>query len=179
MAIYYTYQHAAAWEAAEKRGYLFGDPEYAVFQDEELALYRPAYDWLAGQYEKRTGQSLAGAYPVWLSDTIPDVGRGGYLEPGEPGVVLTVDLPDLSVLAIEAGYWNFAVNRWFLTFEDREATSEEELQTSWEKMFDQDWCEAVVEEYPETNTKYYYLVNRIEVGQVLDVTTFIEEGATL
>lgn len=98
------------------------------------------------------------------------------MEPGEPGVVLTVELPDAHVLAVEAGYWTFALNRYFLSFEDREAESEEELKQSWEKMFDRDWCESIVNEYPGTNTKYHYLVARVDLEQVLDVTTFIEEG---
>lgn len=83
------------------------------------------------------------------------------------------------MLEVEAGYWMFALNRYFLSFEDREAKDEKELKESWEKMFDRDWCEAIVEEYPETNTKYHYLVDRIYLGQVLDVTTFVEEGAAL
>lgn len=174
MAIYYTYQHADAWEAANKRGYLFGDPNFGIFQHEDYASHRPAYDWLAGQYEQRTGIFLHGNDPVWLSDTRPDVTRSGYLEPGEPGVVLTVELPDAHVLELEAGYWNFAMNRWFLTFEDRAPESEEEVTKSWEKMFDRDWCESIVEAYPGTNTKYHYLVDRIDVGHVLDVVTFTE-----
>jgi len=176
MAIYYTYQHAGAWEAANACGYLFGDPNFGIFQDEDYAYHRPAYDWLTGQYEQRTKISLRGNYPVWLSKTKPDVARGGYLEFGEPGVMLTVELPDSHVLAVEAGYWTFALNRYFLSFEDREAESEEELKQSWEKMFDRDWCESIVNEYPETNTKYHYLVDRIYLEQVLEVRTFIEEG---
>ncbi|WP_353049150.1 hypothetical protein [Exiguobacterium sp. s56] len=37
MAIYYTYQHAGAWEAANTCGYLFGNPAYGIFQDEDYA----------------------------------------------------------------------------------------------------------------------------------------------
>ena len=176
MAIYYTYQHAGAWEAAQQHGFLFGNPNYGIFTDEDFSFHRPAYDWLANQYEKRSGASLDGNYPVWLSDTCPNITRGGYLDPGEPGVLLTVELPDEAVLTVEAGYWMFALNRWFLTFEDREADSEEELQASWEKMFDREWCEAIVEAYPETNTKYHYIVDRIYLDQVLDVQPFIEQG---
>lgn len=93
MAIYYTYQHAGAWEAAKKNGFLFGDPNYGMCKDEENANHRSAYDWLADQYEKRTKRLLNGNDPVWLSDTPPNVTRGGFLEAGEPGVVLTVELP--------------------------------------------------------------------------------------
>lgn len=178
MAIYYTYQHAGAWEAGKKNGFLFGDPNYGMLKDEEEANHRSAYDWLADQYEKRTKRLLNGNDPVWLSDTPPNVARGGFLEVGEPGVVLTVELPDEAVLELEAGYWVFALNRWFLSFEDREAESEEELRTSWEKMFDREWCEAIVEEYPETNTKYDYIVDQIHLHQVLDVQAFIEQGVS-
>lgn len=34
MGIYYTYQHEDAWKVALERGYLQGDPRYAMFNDE-------------------------------------------------------------------------------------------------------------------------------------------------
>ncbi len=46
MGIYYTCQHGDAWKVALERGYLQGDPHYAMFNDEGFEFFKPAYDWM-------------------------------------------------------------------------------------------------------------------------------------
>lgn len=152
-----------------KQGVLIGDPAYALFQHEGYASYREAYDWMVEQYEKRIGISMNGTYPVWCSDVFPKAHR--YIDSGEQGVVLTVELPDEEVLSSELYYWDIVTMKGYVGIEDSNIGLTVEAQReSWERIFDRDWCQAHA--MPVRRPEYQHVIHQIELHQVRAVTPF-------
>ncbi|WP_215192553.1 DUF3841 domain-containing protein [Exiguobacterium sp. s7] len=181
MGIYYTYQHEDAWKIALERGYLQGDPRYAMFNDEGFEFFKPAYDWMVEQYEQRIGIPLNGNYPVWCRDEFPDLSSDGQIGQGNKGMVLTVELPDDQVLASEVSFWDFVP--YHSTFSDtaeafdhREDIDPAYTRKSWEKIFDQKWCEAMAVNRSIEAPDYQYVIHRIELHQVRAVMPFQNLG---
>ena len=177
MGIYYTYQHEDAWKVALERGYLQGDPHYAMFNDEGFEFFKPAYDWMVEQYEQRIGISLNGNYPVWCRDEFPDLGTGKRIGSGNKGVVLTIELPDDEVLVSEFSYWHFVLGNSALYDTAEEFDTEEEpdqayTTKSWERIFDSEWCETFVRNQTTAPPTYQYVIHRIELHQVRAVMPF-------
>lgn len=177
MGIYYTYQHEDAWNIALERGYLQGDPRYAMFNDEGIEFFKPAYDWMVEQYEQRVGISLNGNYPVWCRDEFPDLGTGKRIGSGNKGVVLTIELPDDEVLVSEFSYWHFVLGNSALYDTAEEFDTEEEpdqayITKSWERIFDSEWCETFVRNQSTAPPTYQYVIHRIELHQVRAVMPF-------
>jgi len=177
LGIYYTYQHEDAWNIALERGYLQGDPRYAMFNDEGIEFFKPAYDWMVEQYEQRVGISLNGNYPVWCRDEFPDLGTGKRIGSGNKGVVLTIELPDDEVLVSEFSYWHFVLGNSALYDTAEEFDTEEEpdqayITKSWERIFDSEWCETFVRNQSTAPPTYQYVIHRIELHQVRAVMPF-------
>ncbi|WP_214837722.1 DUF3841 domain-containing protein [Exiguobacterium sp. s36] len=177
MGIYYTYQHEDAWKVALERGYLQGDPHYALFNDEGFDFFKPAYDWMVEQYEQRIGISLNGNYPVWCWDEFPDLSIGGHIGQGNKGVVLTVELPDDDVLPSELSYWHLVLGQSAIydTIEAYDTEEEAEpayTRKSWEKIFDQEWCEVMAANQTIAAPSYQYVIHRIELHHVRAVMPF-------
>ena len=177
MGIYYTYQHEDAWKVALERGYLQGDTQYALFNDEGFYHFKPAYDWMVEQYEQRIGILLNGNYPIWCRDEFPDLGTGNRIGLGNKGVVLTVELPDDQVLASEISFWDFVpYHSTFCdtaeAFDHREDIEPAYTRKSWEKIFDQKWCEEMAVNRSIEAPDYQYVIHRIELHQVRAVMPF-------
>jgi len=177
LGIYYTYQHEDAWKVALERGYLQGDPRYAMFNDEGFEFFKPAYDWMVEQYEQRVGIPLNGNYPVWCRDEFPDLGTGKRIGSGNKGVVLTIELPDDEVLVSEFSYWHFVLGNSALYDTAEEFDTEEEpdqayITKSWERIFDSEWCETFVRNQSTAPPTYQYVIHRIELHQVRAVMPF-------
>jgi hypothetical protein len=184
MGIYYTHQREEAWRQALRKGYLEASGEYALFSEDGLEEFKPAYDWMVEQYEKRTGISLNGNYPIWCWDEFPDLGRGGHIGEGNRGVVLTVEIPDEEVLASEFSYWHHVLSNFPLyeTLEeyDREDEPDERfVRQSWERIFDKAWCEASVADQPNVELVYQHVTHRIDLTQVRAVMPFVGRGDRL
>jgi len=177
LGIYYTCQHEDAWKVALERGYLQGDPHYAMFNDEGFEFFKPAYDWMVEQYEQRVGIPLNGNYPVWCRDEFPDLGTGKRIGSGNKGVVLTIELPDDEVLVSEFSYWHFVLGNSALYDTAEEFDTEEEpdqayITKSWERIFDSEWCETFVRNQSTAPPTYQYVIHRIELHQVRAVMPF-------
>lgn len=119
--------------------------------------FGPAYDWLVSQMEHRIGsRPKEVSYPIWAWHTInwkrhkPDLRERGYLAKGQPGVLLSLEVPDKDVLLSDFGAWHWPVNGWFLSAATNEADCDLEeaafnalpkekrpyaLQKSWEHIF--------------------------------------------
>lgn len=176
MGIYYTYQHEDAWKVALERGYLQGNPQFVLFNDEGYESFKPAYDWMVEQYEQRVGIPLNGNYPVWCWDEFPDLSTGGHIGQENKGVVLTVELPDDAVLMSEFSYWHLVLGQSALYDTVEEFDTEEEpdsiaTRNSWEKIFDRAWCEAMAAQ-SEMAPTYQYVIYRIDLHQVRAVMPF-------
>lgn len=163
----------------QETGFLIGDPQYVMFKDEDFQMYAHAYDWMVEQYEKRTGILMNGNYPIWCWDQFPEDTLHHYVEDGDTGVVLEVELPDEHVLASEAYYWDVVSMKGSLHDRIEDYDSDIELtlaqkKVNWEKIFDKDWCYAHA--MPTREPEYQHVVHRIELDQVRAVTTFTGRG---
>ncbi|TCI56199.1 DUF3841 domain-containing protein [Exiguobacterium sp. SH5S13] len=179
MGIYYTCQHEGAWKVALERGYLAANSDYVMFKDGVSEMFEPAYGWMVDQYERRIGISLNGNYPIWCWDVFPEGTLDGYVNPGEQGVVLTVELPDEHVLSSEALYWDVVTMQGSLhdRVEDYDSGVEltlAEKKKAWEKIFDKDWCYAHA--MPTRMPEYQHVIHRIELHQVRAVIPFTGRG---
>ena len=154
-----------------------------MFMQEDLEDFKPAYDWMVAQYEARVGISLNGNYPIWCWDEFPDLGRDGHIGEGNRGVVLTVELPDEEVLASEFSYWHHVLSDFPLyetleEYDSDERPNETVVRKSWERIFDKAWCEKSIEDQPNVELIYQYVVHRIDLTQVRAVMSFTGRGDT-
>lgn len=161
----WSIQTPEAWQQIERTGVLHTDKalcqEYCV----------ESYPWMVEQMERRGLKRPGGCiYPVWAwyqcqnaAQKRPDLRRGGHLEKGMQGVLLTLQMEASRVLLSDFELWHYALNYWYLgeTEEESEAfdqemsqqgldyfrekplsdpVAHERITRSWEKIFDLDWA---------------------------------------
>lgn len=140
--ILWTIQHQCAYENMQKTGTLRAD-EAHLCDD----TFLNAYSWMVRQMKMRIGNPPEGVrFPVWAwyqwegKRKRLDMrfhGRG-WGEKGTPIVLLTVEVPENSVLLSDFDYWHHVLNDWDIIFPDCETAvySEAEKRKSWENIFD-------------------------------------------
>ena len=104
-----------------------------------------AYNWMSQQMRLRVSEPPNGVqYPVWLWHTWegerkrPDMRRSAYAAPNTPIVLMTVEIPDKTVLLSDFDRWNIVMNEHYLAVDadDDFKHSPEEICESWSRIFD-------------------------------------------
>lgn len=131
LTTYWTIQTKAKWDQAQKLGYLVGD--FSSIDED----YKEPYHWMMAQMKKRIPH-YGGEYPVWLWTERPDLRESGYLERGEQGVLLMVELHFNTVLLSDFQAWHMVLNNSYMSLEeeDDEVYTLEEIRKSWELIFE-------------------------------------------
>lgn len=132
LTTYWTIQTKAKWNQAQKLGYLVGE---FSFIDED---YKEPYHWMMAQMKKRIPH-YGGEYPVWLWTERPDLRESGYLERGEQGVLLKIELHFNTVLLSDFQAWHMVLNNSYMSLEEvteDEVYPLEEIRKSWELIFE-------------------------------------------
>jgi hypothetical protein len=155
--VLWTIQHLEAYEKMEKCGTLRANREHLLFD----GYFIDAYRWMSEKMTEKIGAAPDGIeFPVWAwfqwegKRKRPDMrlhGRGG--EKGVPIVLLTIDVPEESVLLSDFDYWHFVLNdSAILPYSDTMSCSEQEKRGSWENIFDIT-CSFDGEEHPSLSTQ--------------------------
>ena len=126
MGKFYTIQTIAAWDEAQRIGYLVGNRDF-IWPD-----FLQAYHWMMDHMRERL-LDYEGEYPIWIWPEKQDLRKSGYLSKGEKGVQLELNVPDNKVLWSDFQAWHFVLNYWTLDVNDDEIIDREE---SWERIFD-------------------------------------------
>lgn len=114
--------------------------------DEVNQMLHPYYDWMGAQMEKRGLQKPESAvHPLWLWSVYNNVngGKPDFYEEGESGYLLECHIPKNQVLQSDFMLWSAVLVDCFLPPHDNpdqdcENPSQEELEASWERVFDLD-----------------------------------------
>lgn len=139
----WTIQHRDAYTKMLESGILRADNDHLFCED----YFRNAYDWMSAQMKLRISVPPAGVdYPVWFWHTWestrkrPDMRRGSHAPRGTPVVLLTVDIPDEKVLLSDFDLWHLVLNGYYIADDEEDDDdrpySTEEMQESWNKIFD-------------------------------------------
>lgn len=140
--ILWTIQNKLAYESMKETGVLRVDENY-ILDD----LFKEPYLWMASQMKKRIGNPPEGViFPVWAwyrwegNRKRLDMRFHGcnWGEKGTPLVLLTIDVPEQSILLSDFDYWHCVLNDGEIIFPYNESVVyyEEEKQKSWENIFD-------------------------------------------
>lgn len=135
MRKYWTLQTREAWELAQRRGYLIGNQEYAMYPDE--------YQWMIAQMKNRL-VNYQGEYPVWLWLEKPDMRSTAHFKSGTKCVRLTIELNEQDVLVSDFEDWHCVLNDWFCSDNEEEDNAFEEglleitKEESWQRIFELD-----------------------------------------
>ncbi|MDQ0231374.1 DUF3841 domain-containing protein [Metabacillus malikii] len=132
MGIYWTIQSVGKWQKVNKTGFLVGAREY-IWPE-----FLDSYHWMMEQMKVKL-PNYHGEYPVWVWEQRPDLRKSGHLEKGERGVLLKLELDDANVLLSDFQAWHFVIDNAYCNIEgmeDVEGISTEEIQASWQKIFD-------------------------------------------
>lgn len=167
--ILWTVQTIAAWQRLQSRGRLQCQRRHID------PWFIPAYGWMAKEMRRRLrtqcgpphGLPLWGWYQ-WEGEKRrrPDLRGRGYLESGEHGVRLEVELGDSEVLLSDFDLWHYVLNYWYLpeSVSDAEVFERElagsrirsrygwknpisvrkwrlRIEKSWERIFDLDFAD--------------------------------------
>lgn len=130
---FWSMQTLEAWEVAQKRGYLEGSSDHAMFPEQYL--------WMIEQMKKRL-PNYEGEYPVWLWLEKPDMRSTSHFPGGTHCVRLTIELDEADVLVSDMHRWHLVLSNTFCSDSEKEdddfnnglidITKEE----SWERIFD-------------------------------------------
>lgn len=132
MAIFWTIQAIDKWRHVQERGMLQGDESYI---DED---FLDAYKWMIAQMKQQLPNYI-GEVPIWLWTKRPDLRSSGYLEKGQKGVLLQVELDPKNVLLSDFQAWHLVLNNHYMSltdYEDKEVFTDEEIQKSWALIFE-------------------------------------------
>ena len=139
--ILWTIQHKEAYLRMMRNGVLRADNAHLFCEDDFLT----AYNWMSQQMCLRVSEPPNGVqYPVWLWHTWegeskrPDMRRSAYAAPNTPIVLLTVEIPNETVLLSDFDRWNIVMNEHYLAVDadDDFPHSPEEISESWSRIFD-------------------------------------------
>lgn len=86
-----------------------------------------------------------GEYPIWLWTERPDLRQSGYLERGEQGVLLKVELHSTDVLVSDFQAWHLVFYNDYMSLveePENEVYTSEEIRKSWELIFELDQLKA-------------------------------------
>lgn len=195
----WSIQREAIWRTLVKQGAIFTPADKAeatnhdayVWLAEQMRVRLPNHPTLDTTH----------LFPVWAwfqweseHRPMPDLRYSAHLPRGEKGVRLELEVPDEMVLLSDFELWHFALNYWYLPSSmldgdrfDREMSerglsnhrerplsdqkAHNEIQHSWEKIFDLDWQEKDYSSPRELKNIQATLWS-IEMDFVKDVTHF-------
>lgn len=159
-----------AWRELQQRGRL------QVARRHVMKEFLGPYTWMAKQMEHRlkTPRPSKTALPIWawhqwerVDRRKPDLRSGGYLEKGEQGVRVELDVADDRVLLSDFDLWHYVLNYWYLPDSERDGDLFEgnlaraglalngcdhdhplsnlqfrrQIEGSWERIFDLSWSD--------------------------------------
>ncbi|WP_041096416.1 DUF3841 domain-containing protein [Bacillus badius] len=167
MGTYWTIQSAEEWDEIQRKSYLTGNPNF-IYPE-----FIEAYQWIMKKMKQKI-PSYQGEYPVWLWIDRPDLRKNGHLNPKERGVLLKINIEETRVLFSDFEAWHFVLNKWYFDLEDFESDksdfSQQELEKSWEKIFDIDF----LKQHPNWGASTIQgVTNRIEVNEITLIKEFI------
>lgn len=102
MKTFWTIQSAEKWIEIQEKGYLTGNPDYICPDSIE------AYHWLMTKMNEKIS-NYQGEHPVWVWTERPDLRKRGYLNRGEQGVVLKINIEENHVLLSDFQAWHFVL----------------------------------------------------------------------
>jgi hypothetical protein len=137
----WTIQTKEIWARAE---------EYGVLECTEIdaekeidSWFRPAYDWMVRQLERRVKNYPHNKYPIWAwYHPKPDLRRGGHLSRGASGVRVEFIVSSARVLLSDFEAWHAVLNCWYLSLSEEESENWENrceragIKIGWERIFD-------------------------------------------
>jgi len=165
---YYTIQKIEAWEEAQQKGYLEGNKNY-VYEE-----FLKAYLWMMNQMRKKLSL-YNGEYPVWLWLERPDLRCGGYLNPGEKGVLLEIYIDEERVLLSDFYLWHCVLNNDAVADDEdeweliRQGKSHITIEQSWERIFDVNYDSC-------KNTIIQGVTGKISIDKIRLIKEFIAKN---
>lgn len=107
------------------------DPRYVIPE------WQAAYRWMAERLAEKTPAPAGVEFPVWAwyrahgqQRPKPNLRKRGFLERGQQGVRIELDLPDEQVLLSSFDGWHAVLNNWFFTLGDAQYEHAERLEAS-------------------------------------------------
>ena len=127
----WTIRPESDWLLLQRHGVFVSEPRYVM--PDRLAAYR----WMAARLAEKTPAPAGVELPVWAwyrahgqQRPKPDLRKRGFLEPGQQGVRMELDVPDELVLLSSFDGWHAVLNNWFFTLGDAEYEHAERLEAS-------------------------------------------------
>lgn len=143
---FYTIQTEKFWEENKNNLYLKNNSDYIW---DELVY---PYKWMYQQMIQRIADYDDSMIWVWIKR--PDLRQSGYLNPGEKGVLLEIDINETQVLLSDFEMWHVVLMNLPVKFSDNENIDKEK---SWERIFDFNICLDIYkqsdEDFNESNFK--------------------------
>jgi len=166
----WTIQTEEAIRKLERDGHLVPDRDFADTD------FLAAYDWLAGEMQERIGVPPVGdGSPLWAwqqygsaSRKRPDLRCSGHLPRGETGFLIEFSVDAELVVLSDFDLWHFVLNYWYLpaSVSDGERFDstlvnrtyswtdpapreiENEIRSSWLRIFDLEWYDKELTSAP-------------------------------
>lgn len=100
----WTKQHISVWQTLQQQG-VYRAAGANIFRNEDAALTRDAYTWLAGHIPNQAGRPQGAEFPIWLSYS-----RAGTMLPTPDTVLLELEIDPAIVTRINIAKWGTILN---------------------------------------------------------------------
>lgn len=164
----YTIQSEKFWEENKNNLYLHNNPDYIM--NELIYPYR----WMYNQMITRI--SNCDKSMIWVWSERPDLRRSGYLNKGEKGVLLELDIDEEQVLFSDFYMWHNVLMDLPIKLHNDENINKE---LSWERIFDFNICLEIYKQSEESLEEHQFKItkqgvtSKVHINNVKLVKRFI------
>lgn len=136
----YTHQHKDVLKDFDTRGYITGNPNFILPNEEHYESFDRPYKWMVEQMAKRI-PNFSGEYPVWAWVKRPDT-RIKHIKHHLDDVLISAQVDRKRILLSCFDLWHSALNNSGIFLTEDEWISKDDTQCrdekekSWELMFD-------------------------------------------
>lgn len=112
----WTRQHPAVLEELERTGRYVTKEEAIQAKNGDMAdFYLKLYRWYGREGERFVPRPQGVEYPIWVS-----LSQDSMLQPVEGTVILTLSVPEDSLLITDGERWGYRVNQWYIPLDQED-----------------------------------------------------------
>lgn len=188
----WTFQHPHAVGRMNELGYLSGDPEWIMpaycarkYPNDDWSHMWRAYYWMRDEMSRRI-PNYSDDWPVWvfLQDPTTDPDLMIYDSPWteldgvnrEIVLLLTCEVPEQRALPYSVSAWNAILGGMPVTGDEDEferlmkhLDKRSIIEASWPRAFDRAWARSQDPEWADPDDFTEAVVDRIYIGEVVDI----------
>lgn len=121
----WTKQHISVWQTLQQQG-IYHASAANIFRNEDAALSRDAYTWLAGHIPNQKSRPQGAEFPIWLAYS-----RAGTMLPTPDTVLLELVIDPAMITRINIAKWGTILNCGYIPTDPADKQRHTALMRQW------------------------------------------------